>query len=200
MEDHTLTLHSHLAPYFPGVLIDLIENYNSFVYDHWGIITPYLLSKGEFDIDTLEDCPTLSISALSMYWLFEKSQYEIFDGDVFSDETLRNMVDIECCRDELMDEGMDDDEAVVKVNALMKDREWLLSKVYNRINGEFEGGNYHPRDYPIGNLLNGQFYNGNWEYLSDFDLRRIAYCYGHIPRDCSREYMVDFILTTQTLS
>lgn len=141
------------------------------LYKYFDLITPYMVGRVPYEIldDEKFKESSLSLPAYSFSTLLNTQHYSISEGiKGLSNETLTN----------ILTERYEENEKVVPT-----ERDELLDAVGDVTNNEIEGGNIHPIDYPIWNLVSGILHDGNWEYLSDTDLLRWAACYGFKPKD-----------------
>lgn len=192
-----MDLGNYLIPPLNNLILEYV---GYFMYAHYGIVTPYMLKRGEFPIPLEEN-----LSPPAMSYLHRLSQLEDnLSAGVFSTQTLSNvlqwkfdwyvkMMFVDCPgRDP---ESADDAKAITEhVRSLMEDRSWLLKEVTDL--AIYELSNYECDDREIFNLLNGIFSLSTLAYVSSDDLILIASCYGDVI-GWKREDMISLILRTQ---
>lgn len=207
-------LHEYLEPRLIRDVIGIIDIYTSyFIYDHWGLVTPYMLTQSEFVVPRDRFYSRLSLPATTLLnrlrLVYETSK--VHDITIFSTETLHNIVltNLEKYMEQYeappeLDLSTDEDN--IKLKAMVKhwlykqDREWLIGEV-ERLRYNEEMNSSANATLPISNLLNGIWFQGNWDLLSDSDLKLIARCYGAItygPSQDDRNTMIRRIVETQT--
>ena len=171
-------------------------NGEEYIFQSFGIITPYMESKGYKD-DGQFHCPEnddddeeeeeyksgpLSESGKRMYCSLDTMAFgNSFHPEYFDTKTLINCLSI-IDEDDYDSEDEDDQKKLEEIKTKLEKygqyRYWLDNSICKRINDELEHGNYASTDYPIWHLMSGIILSNNWQHLCDSDLNKFCKAYG----------------------
>lgn len=206
-------LYEYLEPRLTRDVINIVGAYTGyFIYDHWGMVTPYMLTQGDFPVipDPVHNLSPPAVTLLNRLRLIYESG-DAPDIGIFSTETLYTIVltNLDQYMEQYevppeLDLSVDKDimrfEAMVNRYLYEQNRDWLLHEVETmRYNEEVNSSAGDP--LPISNLLNGIWFRDNWNLLSDSDLKLIARCYGaniYGFHEDDHDTMIRLIVETQT--
>lgn len=171
-------LRSALEQYLPPELVKytvapFAEEY-WFVYQAFGIITPYMASQGM----TLPELHGLSVSAKTLGTAIASIEWYDRGWGYLSPETLYNCILASAMsRPDSFAESEDDtDEDILnRLKDELSTEEGFQHSL--ELIMEYEQNASKPSLRPIINLMHGVYMQGNWRLLSDEDFWRIAMCY-----------------------
>jgi hypothetical protein len=183
---------------------------SDFLYSSFRIIAPNNTSQKS---NTIFDDKKLSDSANSFLDILINN--ENVDPDVFDESTLFNIVkkytnfDFDENKNEFAEHlsKFDDSEmskkyvldylrseySSIKIEDNITYLKILVEFVDNMITNEYEGGDIHPKDYPVRYLVSGILYDTNWIYLSDSDLNKFCISYGINLKLTNKEKILEIV-------
>ena len=161
-----------------------IKATSKWTWDLFGLATSYMIGRviSEKDIQPDIHENSMSLAAVSMNRIVQAMMWgNEMDVSKFSVQTLKSIAGKgeEELVDQLMQEkGMTELQAKEEIGKKMNDMSELKEMVYEVINSELEPGDSNPSYHPIYNLCSGILYDGNWEWLSEEDLKSWLESYG----------------------